>query len=761
MPDKTGVMRSPPNKLGKFEIRKLLGKGNMGMVFLAHDPVLERDVAIKVMAGSSINDAEMRERFEREAKAVARLHHPNIVTIHDLGYDHQGSPFIAMELLEGTDLEHLLEINPPSVIPRLEIVAQVCRGLHHAHSAGIVHRDVKPANIFVTQDGAKIMDFGVARWMKSSQTQSGMVLGTASYMSPEQIRGERVDGRSDIFSVGIVLYQLLTDKKLFSGESIETVFFKTLTEDPPELVMPDGRGLPELQAIVSSALAKDVEDRYSSAEKMAKAIETFLRAHSQALPEKPVFSALDPGSALRPSGGKGSLRQLSHGATRPGATDAAGVPVQESAPLTPVGATQPAPSKVIPATEVRPAPVRPPTRSHSRIRPTRVRPPAPSRLPRVAAAVVLLGAAAGAYLFVFHQPDSSPPPASALGSSPAPVDLEKRFQFAEGLLENGQIAQAFEAVQNILAIEPRNPRALELQEAVRKAAQDQAKPEPAQTSPPVEKPGPVPSHEPTPREQAATIAADAALALSNGQLEEAQSLIARGRRLNPQSPRWSELSDQLRAKQAEAELKSFAAQYVQQGRLSLEGGNYQGAIDAYKKAMEYEPENREAQNGLDRTISLKHQAEAEQQAAVPERRFVESKTVFTPSQSDTQEVVGFEMEDRFKVNETADPFFPAQIIIELNPTDAKPGEPYVLRVRVFNEGYRPIDVRSLELVSRFSGKTTGKGAQIPTRIQRIDPQATALVHEIAGTWKESQHHGEIAATVTLADGGTFSKSISW
>ena len=739
MPDKTGVMRSPPNKLGKFEIRKLLGKGNMGMVFLAHDPVLERDVAIKVMAGSSINDAEMMERFEREAKAVARLHHPNIVTIHDLGYDHQGSPFIAMELLEGTDLEHLLEINPPSVVPRLEIVAQICRGLHHAHSAGIVHRDVKPANIFVTQDGAKIMDFGVARWMKSSQTQSGMVLGTASYMSPEQIRGERVDGRSDIFSVGIVLYQLLTDKMLFSGESIETVFFKTLSEDPPELVMPDGRGLPELQAIVSSALAKDVEDRYSSAEKMAKAIETFLRAHSAALPEKPVFSALDPGSAHRPSGGNGSLRQIRH----------------------PIGATQPAPSKVMPATEVRPAPVRPPTPSQSRIRPTRVRPPAPSRLPRVAAAVVLLGAAVGAYLFVSHQSESSPPIASALGSSPAPVDLEKRFQFAEGLLENGQIAQAFEAVQNILAIEPGNPRALELQEAVRKAAEDQAKPEPAQPSSPVEKPGPVPSPKPTPREQAATIAADAALALSNGQLEEAQSLIARGRRLNPQSPRWSELSDQLRAKQAEAELKSFAAQYVQQGRLFLEGGNYQGAIDAYKKAMAYEPENREAQNGLDRTISLKHQAEAEQQVAVPQRRFVESKTVFTPRQSDTQEVVGFEMEDRFKVNETADPFFPAQIIIELNPTDAKPGEPYVLRVRVFNEGYRPIDVRSLELVSRFGGKTTGKGAQIPTRIQRIDPQATALVHEIAGTWKESQHHGEIAATVTLADGGKFSKSISW
>ena len=231
--DQTAAMRSPPNKLGKYEIRKMLGKGSMGMVFLAHDPVLERDVAIKVMAGSSINDERMRERFEREAKAVARLHHPNIVTIHDLGYDQQGSPFIAMELLEGADLEHLIKMNPPSVIRGLEILTQVCRGLHHAHAAGIVHRDVKPANLFVTKDGAKIMDFGVARWMQSSQTQSGIVLGTASYMSPEQIRGERVDGRSDIFSVGIVLYQLLTNKNFFSGDTIETVFFKTLSEDPP------------------------------------------------------------------------------------------------------------------------------------------------------------------------------------------------------------------------------------------------------------------------------------------------------------------------------------------------------------------------------------------------------------------------------------------------------------------------------------------------------------------------------------------------
>jgi hypothetical protein len=214
--------------------------------------------------------------------------------------------------------------------------------------------------------------------------------------------------------------------------------------------------------------------------------------------------------------------------------------------------------------------------------------------------------------------------------------------------------------------------------------------------------------------------------------------------------------------QAEAELKSVAKKHLQEGRTFLEEGNYQGAIDAFKKAMEYEPESRDAQSGLEEAIGLKHEEELERQvAAAPARQIVESETEFTPNQADTEEVMGFEMEDRFKVNDTADDFIPAQIIIELNPTDAKPGEPYVLRVRIFNEGYRAIEIRSLELVSRFGAKTIGKGAEISPRTRRVEPQATALVHEITGTWTEAQNRGEIEATITLADGGQFTKSIRW
>ena len=180
------MSQEPLGKLGKYEIRKELGKGAMGVVYLAWDPVLEREVGLKVMASTIVSDDELRQRFEREAKAVARLQHANIVTIYDLGTDQNGSPFIAMELLKGTDLERRIRNNPPPFAQRLEIVSHVCRGLAHAHRNGIVHRDIKPANIFVLEGGGvKIMDFGVARWMQSSQTQTGAVLGTADYMSPE------------------------------------------------------------------------------------------------------------------------------------------------------------------------------------------------------------------------------------------------------------------------------------------------------------------------------------------------------------------------------------------------------------------------------------------------------------------------------------------------------------------------------------------------------------------------------------------------
>jgi len=646
-----------PSKLGKYEIRSLLGQGSMGMVFLGHDPTLERDVAIKIMNGTSAFDQQMRERFEREAKAVGHLHHPNIVTVHDLGYAREDLPFIAMELLEGSDLDELIDQKRLPFSRKLEILVQVCRGLTHAHQNGVVHRDIKPANIFVTTDGiAKIMDFGVARWTQSSQTQSGLVVGTAGYMAPEQISGRRIDGRADVFSVGVVLYEALTTEQLFPGDSLEAIFFATLSKRPPILSLPDGTELPALQKILHRALAQHPEKRYPSAEELGDALGTFLRQHATALPPNTIFTA-------RTSAVQGNSNRQ-----RP--------TIQA-----------PAPTRVPElATTVAPRPAarkRPTGRTTSKRR--------RGRLPVVTALALVAAVAAGAYILFSPQPET----ARSHASAPPP-------------------------------------------------------PEPKATPPPVE--------EPADAEVSATILADAALAVSQDRLDTAKSFIAQGESIDPDDPRWAALRDQLRAKEAEAEWKSRATDYVREGHGFLRAGQHQEAIDTFQEAMQHDPTSGDARAGLNEAINAQRRIDAEPK---PARRFVESQTEFVSGPSESSGLLGFESQDDLEVNETADPFFPASIIIELDPVDARAGEPYVLRVKVFNEGYGLIQLQGLQLVSRFGNKTTGTGQEISVRTTTVAPQATAILHDVSGIWKEAQNQGEIEATVTLADGGKLIKRLSW
>jgi serine/threonine-protein kinase len=196
-------------RVGKFEIVEELGRGGMGVVYKAIDPGIGRTVALKVLPPAGTQSPELRERFLREARAAGRLQHPNIVVIHEIGEDH-GNLFIAMEYLEGETLAQRIsrEQGKPQVGDVLDIMAQVARGLSYAHERGVVHRDIKPANILVTMDGtAKILDFGIARAGDQRMTKTRPVMATIFYMSPEQINGQKIDGRSDLFSAGIVLNQ--------------------------------------------------------------------------------------------------------------------------------------------------------------------------------------------------------------------------------------------------------------------------------------------------------------------------------------------------------------------------------------------------------------------------------------------------------------------------------------------------------------------------------------------------------------------------
>jgi len=268
MPDPTPDHK--PSEIGKYRIVELIGEGEMGVVYRAVDTILDRTVAIKVMSASIARQADLRQRFLREAQAAGSLHHPNVVTVFDLG-EVDGHLFIAMEFVHGVDLERLIELHEPLTLQaKLDIVVDVLTGLSYAHKRGIVHRDIKPANIRVGEDGrAKIMDFGVAHLASSNMTRTGMVLGTPSYMAPEQVTGGKSTSATDIFAVGAVLYQLLTGSKPFDAPTLQSLFYKIVSEIPRPISEPFPGVPPALDRIVMKALAKNPAARYNNALEMA------------------------------------------------------------------------------------------------------------------------------------------------------------------------------------------------------------------------------------------------------------------------------------------------------------------------------------------------------------------------------------------------------------------------------------------------------------------------------------------------------------
>jgi serine/threonine-protein kinase len=261
--------------LGRYEILGKLGEGAMGVVYRAGDKSLGRVVALKMLSADLGADDELHQRFRREAQAIGRLNHPNIVTVYDLG-ESEGHLYMAMELLEGDDLRGLIErqLDIP-LADRVRVMGQICEGLGYAHGKGVVHRDVKPANIFVTSGGqVKILDFGLARVATSDTiTRAGVILGTPDYMSPEQATGRALDQRTDIFSAGAVFYEFLTLQKPFKGKTLHSVLYQILSEEP-EAVLTLNPELPaRLALLVHRMLAKDPDRRYPSMEEAGREVQ--------------------------------------------------------------------------------------------------------------------------------------------------------------------------------------------------------------------------------------------------------------------------------------------------------------------------------------------------------------------------------------------------------------------------------------------------------------------------------------------------------
>ncbi|MFY9560258.1 MAG: protein kinase [Terriglobales bacterium] len=279
--------------LGPYEIQSQLGAGGMGEVYRARDTVLGREVAIKILPPIFSRDADRLRRFEQEARAAAALDHPNILSIHQLGTQ-DGAPYIVSEFLEGETLRVRLQRGEVPVNKAVDYTLQIVNGLTAAHEKAIVHRDLKPENLFVTTTGwLKILDFGLAKLRhpeelgpaetaltQGSGTLSGIILGTVGYMSPEQVRGQQVDHRSDIFALGAIFYEMLSGKRAFQGNTVADTLTAILTQDPPSLLGTNPNLTPPLDRIVQRCLEKDPKERFQSAKEVGFALEALSEAHA-------------------------------------------------------------------------------------------------------------------------------------------------------------------------------------------------------------------------------------------------------------------------------------------------------------------------------------------------------------------------------------------------------------------------------------------------------------------------------------------------
>jgi serine/threonine-protein kinase len=453
--------REMPTRIGKYEIRGTIGRGAMGEVFRGLDPVLGREVAIKIMTVGQA-DPELIQRFQREAQSAARLNHPNIITVYDFG-DEDGKLYMAMELLEGHDVKDLM--GKLSFEEKLGLMEQVAEGLAFAHSKSVVHRDLKPANIHVQPNGqVKILDFGLAKLGGADMTRTGTVMGTPFYMSPEQVRGEKVDARSDVFSIGSVFYEILTDHKPFVAESMHAVLFQVL-QNQPEPVRKWAPSVPPiLVEVVEKCLAKDASQRFADGRELNAALGAVHRALEEGrgdarladeLQDAGMATVVERPKVTRSGRGPGSSPPATvagANALDPAAAGGAQTTVAGAAGTVRSGATR----------SVGPRTARSGLRAPA---------PPPSRLPLVVGGgAVALALLVGGYLvFKPGQPPVAPTPSPSGDSELTRSLVATQLALARRQLDDKDWKGAISQAEQILKLEPANAEAGRIRDAARQS----------------------------------------------------------------------------------------------------------------------------------------------------------------------------------------------------------------------------------------------------------------------------------------------------
>jgi serine/threonine-protein kinase len=772
MPDPTDPNKPAPKELsgriGKYEILHSIGKGAMGQVYKAHDTVLDRDVALKVMVAQIADDPELKQRFEREARAVAKMQHPNLVTVFDLG-SHEGSPYIAMEFLKGQDLQKAVRQPPPMTLERkVAIIVQVLAGLAHAHQQSIIHRDIKPANIFIQEDGSvKIMDFGVARLSGHTMTADGNIVGTADYMSPEQVQGKAVDPRSDLFSVGCMLFELAAGRRPFHSDNLMAIFYKITHEEANFDLIPQGADYDALMPILKKALAKSSEQRYQTAYEFAVDLREWLKAHATTASSQNVLEALvdleapthpplamteAPGMTFSTEGGptvdlgRRGPRRGTMPPTRIGGRTVAGA-----------GATmRPGATRVVTAPPIPRVPARP-------------QPAAKAGVPAwVAVALVLImGAIGGLGWFVWKSQRApvtppvtqaaatpAPTPAAAatpeappVTAAPAPTFEEAggraaaQIRSAQAAFKAGSYDRAVAAAQEALREDPQNENARKVLENAQSG-------------------------------QKALVQLRAAeAALARGDFDAAEGELDAARRLAPWDRGVVDFSTRIaearsRA-QREAEAKAQSARTAQvnaalnQAATALQNKQYEAAIAAYDQVLAIDANNAAAVQGRQAAIGAKAIADAAASGPRPGggRTFVPGRTEAKGTEQGA--LVGFEDSAGVDVKRgTAAAELPGKILFEATPPSPRPGERFRVGVFLVNEGQQAIPLASMTVATVLDGRR--QSGAVPLSVTTVAPGQRAPVFQTPEqVWKEGTASWTMEIVLKTTKGETYRNTLAW
>ena len=782
-----GPAKELQGRIGKYDIVKPLGKGAMGMVYLAHDTILERDVALKVMVAQIADDPELNQRFIREAKAVAKMTHPNVVNVFDLGSHTDGSPFIAMELLKGQDLQKAMRTPPPMSLERkAAIIVQVLAGLAHAHQAGIVHRDIKPANIFINHDGTvKIMDFGVARLTSASMTGTGNIVGTADYMSPEQVQGAKVDGRSDVFSVGCMLYELLAGRRPFHADNLMAIFYKITHDEATFEAIPEGPDYEALLPILKKALAKKLDDRYQTAYDFAVDLRDYLKTHAVSAsgqhalegladleppPSRPPQPLTDIAGATLVDGDTSvSGATVDLPATRQGPRTGAGTLRTGGATVVgPTGATRTGGVSGTAATRVQSTP---PARSLPRPAPAPVR-GTPMGLIVAISVLFVLVISIGVFLYfksqtapaapqvvVVQAPATTvPPPVTTLPPAPStapPPTLgavegkaAAAIRAADAAFKQSDYDRAVAQAQSALREDPGNATA---QKVLANAAKGQ---------------------------EAAGHFRNAEAALGRSDFAAAQTEADAGRAAAPWDGRGTSLVQ--RIQDAEQRTHQQAQQQQQQqtqqkltaqindllGKAdgALTDQKFDAAASLFDSVLSLDPQNQRAILGKSSAVQARALAQAAQSGGPRPalgKAFVPGKTqAQSPDAAPSGGIPGFEESAGVtakKGTQAAD--LPGKINFEVEPPSLKPGDRYTIRVSLLNEGNASIQVKEMIVSTTVNGRKSS--GPVPPLVKEVAPQQKAMLRELPDVWKEETTTWTMEVVVRTVRGETYKNQVTW